>query len=276
MSKVLKWLGGKGRVSGDIIVRLGDITRYFEPFLGSGAVFFDLKSKGFGGVSVLGDDNARLIEVYKAIQQDPVAVIDSHEDLPREGWEDAYDLVRHQFNKESQTGALHAARFLWLNKTCWNGLYRVNSKGGFNVPVGRYVRPSWVRADTIRMASASLQDALLGAAPFGRIMGLATQEGDAVYCDPPYMPTDQENPSFTQYTKGGFNRLDHIELARQAVLAADRGARVVISNHDTEWVREELYPESQGFRVCWTASMTRTVGAKGSKVASELMVKVGG
>lgn len=221
---IVKWAGGKG----SLLPQLAAYTpaphqynRYFEPFLGGGAMFFALQPEQ----SYLYDVNAELIEVYQVVRDhvdDLIAALSYHRNES-----DYFYAVRSQRPAEL-TKIERAARFIFLNKTCYNGLYRVNRQGQFNVPVGRYKNPRIADATGLHAASAALQNAHLVATDFERLL-LTAASGDLIYFDPPYAPLSPTS-SFTSYTSGGFTRADQERLANAYRILDQRGCLLMLSN----------------------------------------------
>lgn len=224
----VKWAGGKARLARHIVSRLPDeIGTYYEPLLGGGAVFFELaRAKRFKR-AVLNDLNPDLMNAWTVVR-------DKVEDLVKELRKrryrydrDAYMAVRGA-DPESLDPVRRAARFIYLNRTCFNGLYRVNKEGRFNVPFGRYDDPIICDARNLRAVSETLLGVELKRADFVQAVSDA-ERGDAVYFDPPYVPTS-ETSDFTGYTEEGFGMEDHERLRDAMVKLSGRGVRVVVSN----------------------------------------------
>ncbi|MDE0011571.1 MAG: Dam family site-specific DNA-(adenine-N6)-methyltransferase [Candidatus Poribacteria bacterium] len=224
----VKWAGGKRRLVPFISERLPEsIATYHEPFAGGGAAFFafdDLIER-----ATLADLNAELVLTYHTIKTDVEPLIEA---LNRHaGNHHADSGYYNKVRKSEPAGAIEAsARFLYLNRTCYNGLYRVNKSGKFNVPKGRYKNPNICDADNLRKASEVLQKATIKYGPFTR--SIAPASGDFVYCDPPYDET------FTNYQPAGFNKDDQVALKQMADTWAKAGARVMLSNADTPFIRD--------------------------------------
>ena len=242
----LKWAGGKGKLAPLIIERAPErIARYHEPFLGGGAVFFALQEAGLVGEASLADSNADLMATYTAVRDDVGGVIAalgelSEEYLSRESSQRGlyYYEVRNQ--RRLRRPDRKAARLLFLNKTCYNGLYRVNSKGHFNVPHGRYVRPTILDGERLREASASLAGAELRAKDFVDACARA-EPGDFVYLDPPYQPLSATS-AFTKYTGADFGFADQERLRDTFDDLTARGVPALLSNSSHPDI-EELYRE---------------------------------
>lgn len=235
MKPLLKWAGGKSKIAERLATHMAPFgDRYVEPFFGSGAMFLHLSERGLlPGLAILADRNPRLMNFHEVVQREPGGLLEELAKLPRDAsFKDTYLSVRSAFNDDAPFGSTQAARLLWLNKSCFNGLYRENRSGGFNVPVGSYASLSLPDEAHVRQASRLLVTSLLKRASFEQILD-SCGEGDVVYCDPPYLPSDEMVTAFSSYDAGGFGLEQHRSLARAASAAARRGARVFVSNHDT-------------------------------------------
>ncbi len=241
-SPVVKWVGGKTRLLPELRARLpARIARYFEPFAGGAALFFATAPAD----AVLGDDNRDLIATYRALSTDVDAVIRRLELHRRHHSETHYYEMRARWNDTtvSWSGVDRAAAFIYLNKTCYNGLWRVNRSGAFNVPIGRYTDPPICVPATLHTAATALARAELRHGDF-RAAVVDAGKGDFVYFDPPYDPVTKTS-NFTSYTAGSFGDDDQRALAELARGLVARGVRVMLSNSDTPFVRS-LY---RGLRV---------------------------
>ena len=242
----LKWAGGKGKLAPLIIERAPKrIARYHEPFLGGGAVFFALQEAGLVRDASLADSNADLMATYQAIRDDVGGVIKelgelSQQYLGREPSQRGLYYYEVRERRLLRRPDRKAARLLFLNKTCYNGLYRVNSKGHFNVPHGRYVRPTILDSERLREASASLAGAELRAEDFVDACARA-QPGDFVYLDPPYQPLSATS-AFTKYTGADFGFADQERLRDTFDDLTARGVPALLSNSSHPDI-EELYRE---------------------------------
>jgi DNA adenine methylase len=229
----LKWAGGKGRLANEVIARMpARFGRYHEPFLGAGAVYFALAARRELPGAALNDANAPLMETFIAVRDDTASVIAELErlaggygSLPPSERARYYYAVRAQ---ESLLPASRAARLIFLNHTCFNGLYRVNRRGQFNVPHGRYANPRILDSANLREAAAQLASATLTAVDFEEACADA-RPGDLVYLDPPYFPLSATS-RFTAYTSEDFGRADHQRLAAVYRSLADRGVYALLSN----------------------------------------------
>lgn len=241
----LKWAGGKGRLLPALLDRLPpdvDQLRHVEPFVGGGALFFARQPHS----ALLADANPQLIDTFAAVRDELPAVLRELEPLTLDHGPEQFHRVRSIYNEHMRAilpRATRAAMFIYLNKTCFNGLYRVNKHGGFNVPFGAYDNPRIRDVDGLERASRALQSVTLLMSDFGPVLEQCG-EGDFVYVDPPYMPTSKTS-SFTSYTEGGFNEPEQRRLAAACLTAIERGAKLLISQSDTILTRE-LYHD---FRV---------------------------
>jgi DNA adenine methylase len=242
------------------------VAGYQEPFLGSGAVFFHVRTRLAPRRIALSDSNADLIEAFVAVRDQVDAVIAELERHAARHSETHYYQVRDRQSRELFPAA-RAARLIYLNRTCFNGLYRVNASGHFNVPMGRYVQPTILDADNLRAVSASLAGTRLAAGPFTRVLDEA-RAGDFVYFDPPYVPVSR-TANFTSYTRGSFGQADQEELARVYRELDARGCLLMLSNSDTPLARK-LYA---GFSI-HRLNARRNINSKGDRrgPVSELVV----
>ena len=231
----VKWAGGKRQVLEQIIKYIpGTFSKYYEPFLGGGAVLFKLQPQE----AVANDISKELMLVYGVIKENPEELI---KDLRRHRNEKGYyyrirglDRDRQQF--ENLTHVQRASRMIYLNKTCFNGLYRVNKKGQFNVPFGNYKNPNIVNEDVLRAVNSYLNQAKikLSCQDFAAVLERAGKD-DFVYLDPPYDPLS-ETANFTGYSKDGFDRLEQTRLKESCDQLHKKGARFLLSNAATEFV----------------------------------------
>lgn len=231
----VKWAGGKRRLLPQLLERLPRrMSTYFEPFVGGGAVFFALANEDRFERAVLGDRNAALVEVYRVVRDDLGALERALKSMQRRVLdEDYFYAVRAS---SPRTPVRRAARFIFLNKTCFNGLYRVNKAGDFNVPFGRYKTPPQLfDPDALYDASRALQGAELVVGDFASTLDTAARS-DAVYLDPPYAPRS-ETSHFTSYTTDGFGGHDHERLADAFAELKRRRVPAVLSNASTPFTR---------------------------------------
>lgn len=275
MKPVLKWAGGKARLASKIAEVFGGPCSgtYYEPFLGSGAVFLHLKAAGLVSRAVLSDANPKLVAVHVAVRDQLDDLLHALTKLPDEDWRERYYEVREAYNAGPFRGPGHAARFLWLNRAGYNGLYRENRKGRFNVPVGRYSALRLPAEERFREVAEALQGVELLGASFEDVVRRAGPS-DHVYCDPPYVPLT-ETARFTGYCASPFGLTEQRLLAEVARHAGENGAKVVLSNHDLPVVRNELYPQADGFRHVAKPRVARAIsrGARGK--VREMIAAIG-
>jgi DNA adenine methylase len=244
----VKWAGGKTQLL-DRLDKLIPLTfnRYFEPFLGGGAFFYHLASeRNLRLVAYLSDINKELINVYKVVKSNVdelIDILDRYKIEYHKAPQNFYHELRDGFDIKNSTSIEKAARFITLNKTCYNGLYRVNSHGKFNVPMGKYKNPVICDSKNLRNASLILRsiDSHLYWEDYQKILSDRTQEGDFVYLDPPYNPMTR-TANFTGYTGSGFTERDQECLAETFKVLDARGCKVLLSNSNTVYVRE-LYAD---------------------------------
>jgi DNA adenine methylase len=239
----LKWVGGKGKLRhalGAMLPPGVELMRHVEPFVGGGALFFARAPER----ALLCDINADLIGTYEAVRDEPQSVITHLRRLAKTHGEEGYYAQRERYNQRAhKSRAERAAQFIYLNKTCFNGLYRVNRKGDFNVPMGRYTNPNIADAETILAASARLSSAVLRCTPFETLLS-EVRPGDFVYLDPPYEPVSR-TANFTSYAQDGFSQQKQTQL-RDVYRELDRrGAKLMLSNSDVPFIRD-LY---RGFQI---------------------------
>ncbi|MDP6118439.1 MAG: DNA adenine methylase [Planctomycetota bacterium] len=260
----MKWAGGKGQLLPELLARMpGRFGTYFEPFVGGGALFFGLSSLGMLKKTLLSDVNEPLIGTYQAVRDNVDGVI--HHLKTHRNEEDYYYGVRARNPRKPET---RAARLIYLNKTCFNGLYRTNLQGGFNVPFGKYKKPNICNEKNIQAASAALQDAQIECLEYSDAVSRA-RKGDFVYFDPPYQPLTKTS-SFTTYSRNGFKEEDQVRLSETFRELAERGVYVMLSNSDTPLIRK-LYKDFKPERVF----ASRNINSKGNKRGkiSELVVR---
>lgn len=277
MKPLLKWAGNKARLAPQICAAFEEpcTGTYYEPFLGSGAVFLFRRAQGRVQRAVLSDVSVKLVEAHKAVRDDVHAVLAALAELPDVDWQDRYYEVRAAFNDGPFTGPAHAARLFWLNRAGYNGLYRENRRGEFNVPRGAYSSLTLPDASAFFAISELLHGVEIAAATFAEVMG-AAGHGDQVYCDPPYVPLSA-TASFTGYSKEPFGFPEQSALASLSRSAALRGARVVLSNHDLPVVRTDLYPEALGFRHIARPKVMRAISRSADKrgAVEEVIAAIG-
>jgi DNA adenine methylase len=244
-SSFLKWAGGKKRLV-LVLDKLSPkkIEMYYEPFLGSGAFFFYLsQTKKYKFQAVLSDSNFELINSYLQLRDNVNELIDllyEHQVNYYKNKEKYYYFIRDEYHAKDNIES--AARFIFLNKSCYNGLYRVNSSGSFNVPHGRYVNPKICNKEKLIDCSDLLRrsDAKILCETYKNIT-IRCENNDFIYFDPPYFPISKTS-NFTDYTKESFGMYEHNELAKEFERLNNIGANVILSNSNSEYIKS-LYKE---------------------------------
>jgi DNA adenine methylase len=254
---ILKWAGGKRSLIPEIL-KLFPVDfkerPYHEPFIGGGAVFFKIRPK-FGSIN---DINSHLMIFYHVVRDKPNELITTASQYPYD--EKTYYTLRDRFNQPNITDTERAALLLYLNKTAYNGLYRVNSQGDFNVPFGRYKHPTIVSKKRIFAASKLLKNVEQYNEDFSYVLDKAT-EGDLCYFDPPYQPVSK-TANFTSYAEQGFNLRDQERLRDLCVELDTKGVLFVLSNSYATPVRK-LYANIDDFELK-IVQANRIISAKSS------------
>lgn len=225
----LKWAGGKTQLINEIIKYIPkNYNKFIEPFIGAGALFFYLEpEKG-----IIADSNHELINTYEVIRDNPYELI---EELCKfENIEEEFYKVRN-WEINALSNVKRAARLIYLNKTCYNGLFRVNKKGDFNTPFGKRVNPTICDKEVLIAASKVLVNKIILHNDFEDILNLYAEANDFVFLDPPYMPVGKYS-DFKRYTIDYFNEEDHIRLKRQFDRLVIMGAYPIITNSDAPFI----------------------------------------
>jgi DNA adenine methylase len=259
----LKWAGGKRQLLPHLRAHVpSTFGRYFEPFVGGGALFFALQPRA----ATLADVNERLIRTYAGVKADVGRVIALLQEHP---YDEKFFYEARDVDVDARSDAEVAAWFIYLNKAGYNGLYRVNSKNQFNVPFGRYANPTICDEANLRACSLALANAELHNDSFEQVAARA-KPGDFVYFDPPYVPLSATS-SFTSYSANGFGAEEQIHLRDVALELKKRGVHVLLSNSSAPLVRD-LY--ARGFDVT-EVSATRMLNSKptGRGAITELLIK---
>lgn len=286
----VKWAGGKGQLVDILLSNLPDgigksITKYAEPFVGGGALLFALLNEYDFKEVLICDNNAELINAFSAIKDSCDAVIenlseisDEYFELSLEERDKYYYIKRDNFNENRLTcenSVEKAAEFIFLNKTCFNGLYRVNKSGKFNVPAGKYKNPLICDEKNLSNVSVKLQNVILKTCDY-RDIDYFVDKNTFVYFDPPYRPLTSTS-LFTSYTENSFNDKDQMELAEFYKKLSCKDAKVMLSNSDPHNVNydddffDEMYKDFSINRI--TASrMINSKSAKRGEV-TELLIK---
>ena len=268
---LVKWAGGKRQLQERILATFPAFTgTYFEPFLGGAAIFFALNPK----IAVLSDVNEGLINLYKCVQDDYLEVLLEGQKLEKKynkldltEQSELFYKTRESYNSSDRKGLKSAVDFLLLNKAGFNGIYRENASGGFNVPFGKRSNLVLANASNLELAAKSLQKASISIQGFEKVESTA-KSGDLVYFDPPYVPLSITS-AFTSYSKGGFGEAHQVALSRVFKALSEEGVHVALSNSKTPLV-EKLY---KGFKL-HELSATRQISAKtaGRNSVTELLV----
>ena len=232
---ILKWAGGKTQMLGDLIPKVPtSYGRYIEPFFGGGAMFFALQPEN----AVIADSNPELINMYRQVADHVDEVINYLKKYENTS-EMFYDVRSLECTALPKAEA--AARTIFLNKTCFNGLYRVNKQGQFNVPFGKYKNPKICDEEGLRAASEVLKKAEILCGDYLLVLEHYAQPGDFVFLDPPYLPIS-EYSDFKRYTKEQFYEEDHVELAKMVTTLHERGCYVILTNSNHPLVHELYVP----------------------------------
>lgn len=256
----LKWAGGKLQLIEQFENLFPpDFCNYYEPFIGSGAVFFYLKSKSKPNKVILSDTNEELINCFAVVRDKPSELIEvllNH----RKRHSKQYYYEMRDLESDRLDSVSRAARMIYLNKTCFNGLYRVNSKGEFNVPFGDYKNPSIFDRNTLYRASQMLQDADLRVMTFDKVLDFAGKD-DFVYFDPPYIPLSKTS-SFTRYSKSEFSIKEQNQLSEVFRALDSMGCFVMLSNSDHSLIRELYRDYDKNIVVVRAKRKINSVGSK--------------
>ena len=232
---ILKWAGGKTQMLKDLLPKVPDsYGRYIEPFIGGGAMFFALNPEE----AVIADSNPELINMYTQIADnvdEVIAYLKQYENTQ----EMFYEVRALEWQELPKAEA--AARTIYLNKTCFNGLYRVNKKGKFNVPFGRYKSPNICDEETLYAVSEALQKANIVCGDYLSVLKEYARPGDFIFLDPPYLPIS-EYADFKRYTKEQFYEEDHVELAKEVFRLQELGCYVILTNSNHPLVHELYEP----------------------------------
>lgn len=236
----LKWAGGKSKLLDELEARIpSSYGRYFEPFIGGGALFFHHRPEN----AVLADVNERLVRTYRVVRDDVEALIVCLQ-RHQENHDKDYFYAQRDQEIDAMPDIDVAAWLIYLNKTAFNGLYRVNRKNQFNVPIGSYKNPTICDPKNLRACSELLQGVIIVTVDFRAVCDRAVK-GDFVYFDPPYIPVSNSS-NFTGYAQGGFGLAEQTELRDLALRLKKRGVKVLLSNSWCDQVKD-LY--AKGFKL---------------------------
>lgn len=261
LKPILKWVGGKRQLLDEIMPLIpASMSLYVEPFVGGGAVFLSEQPEH----ARINDFNSELINVYTVVRDRPDSLIEKLKEHSRLNTSEHYYEVRGLDREDGFSNVdpiTRAARIIYLNKTCFNGLYRVNSAGQINSPYGRYKNPNIVNEAGIRALSKFLNgDVEIMAGDYAKALE-NLPSGAFVYLDPPYMPLSQTS-AFTGYTEGGFDYEQQIRLRDECLKLKERGIRFVESNSDCQEIRD-LY-EGEEFEIR-TVQAKRSINSRGDR-----------
>jgi len=272
----LKWAGGKRQLLPEIKAHLPENIsnlRYFEPFIGAGALFLDRQPHR----AVINDNNEQLVLTYKVIKKDINALIEALITHKTQNSEEYYYQIREQDRNFEAFAALtdvqKAARLIYLNKTCYNGLYRVNSQGLFNVPYGRYVNPAICDEPVLRAIHKYLNNDEVDIEVLNGDFAVATENAGPdsfIYFDPPYHSAD--NTNFTGYQANGFNDAEQQRLRDVFVARTNAGAKSLLSNSDTPFIRD-LYDDERFEIIALKAKRTINSNGAGRGEVGEVLIK---
>ncbi len=263
---IVKWVGGKRQLMFELLKNMPEnYNRYFEPFIGGGALFFELQPEN----AYISDMNEELINLYSIVRDNVYKLM---HDLSKHKITKEYFLEIRNLDRTDKYTKLSdiekASRFIYLNRTCFNGMYRVNSQGQFNVPFGHYKNPRIIDENNLLNCSELLKKTEIKCADFSEIIN-KVQKGDFVYFDPPYVPLN-ETSSFTSYTKDGFDIDMQFKLREVCDELDSMGVKFMLSNSDTKLVNE-LYVNYNIKKVF--ASRQINANANGRGKITEVLVK---
>jgi DNA adenine methylase len=262
----IKWVGGKGKLVPELEKYFPKkITRYFEPFIGGGAVFYEVIKSNNLEFSLVNDINKKLITTYQQIKTRPNELISNLEKLEKEykkkteeEREIFFYLIRDKYNKEKLEDSDISAYLIFLNKTCFNGMYRENSKGEYNVPFGDQRNPTICDKENLLVVSECLKNTKITNLSFEESIE-DCKKGDFIYFDPPYYPINGTS-KFTSYSKDNFGQNEQIRLRDVFKKLSDKGCLVMLSNSNTEFIKD-LYKD---FKINFIDA-ARSINSKGKK-----------
>lgn len=263
---IVKWVGGKRQLMFELLKNMPEnYNRYFEPFIGGGALFFELQPDN----AYISDMNEELINLYQVVRDNVDELITDLQkhDISKEYFMEIRNIDRMEEYK-NWSDIKKASRFIYLNRTCFNGMYRVNSRGEFNVPFGHYKNPRILDENNLINCSNLLQKTEIQHADFSEILK-EVKKGDFVYFDPPYVPLS-ETSSFTSYTKDGFDADMQFKLRDVCDELESMGVKFLLSNSDTKLVNE-LYENYNIKKVFASRQINANVDGRGK--ITEVLVR---
>lgn len=264
----VKWAGGKKQLIEQFKNYFPkEINSYIEPFVGGGAVVFFIIKNHSPNEVIISDSNEELINSYETIKNNVKGLIEQLKQYKNTHNKENYYKIR-DMQPEKMSNDERAARFIYLNKSCFNGLYRVNSKGKFNVPIGSSKHPAILMEEDLKEISALLQNVKIKSMPFEEVTNYA-KAGNFIYLDPPYYPL-KKGKSFTTYTKEAFLEKEQEKLSEVFKELDKKGCKVMLSNSDTDFIKR-LY-EGYNIDTVQAARMINSDATKRGKI-SELVIR---
>lgn len=261
VTPVVKWVGGKRQIINEIVKYVPKYSTYYEPFMGGGAVLFELQPK----IAAVNDINSELISLYEVIKNNVDELIECLREHECKNEETYFYKIREQDREKEHykllTPIQRASRLIYLNKTCYNGLFRVNKAGQFNTPFGNYKNPNIVNEYTLKAVSSYFNKAQITftCKDFDEVLKGA-RKGAFVYLDPPYDPVS-DTASFTGYDKGGFDQSEQIRLKNTCDKLDEKGIKFLLSNSATDFIKS-LYKDKY---IIKTIQAKRAINSKSDK-----------
>lgn len=262
---VLKWAGGKTQMLNKLLPEIPlNYNKYIEPFFGGGALFFELSPEN----SVISDANPELINLYNILSNNVDELIKTLKKMENNHSEEFFYEIRSK-NTDSMSDLEKASRTIYLNKTCFNGLYRVNKKGQFNVPYGRYKNPKICDEENLLAASKILRNTTIIYGDYKDVLNEYAEPGDFIFLDPPYLPISKHS-NFKRYTKEQFHEKDHRELADEVKRLKELGCYILLTNSNHPLVHE-LYRDYD----ITIHKTKRNINSKGlNRTGEDVLVKI--
>lgn len=260
----LKWVGGKKQLLNELNKNSPkNFNRYFEPFVGGGAFYFELQPKP----AYINDINEVLMSAYKNIKSHLPQVLkhlkelaSAYENFTEEDKKFMFYDIRKKFNQIDNKEISKTAYLIFLNKTSYNGMYRENSKGEYNIPYGKYKNPLIYDKENLTIVSKTLKDTTISSFPFEIAVDEATK-GDFIYFDPPYYPINKTS-NFTSYSENGFNEFDQLKLKQVVDEKTAKGVKIMLSNSYTPFIRT-LYKDYKQITVYANRSINCKASGRG-------------
>lgn len=272
VAPVLKWVGGKRQLLKEILPLIpNDISTYYEPFVGGGAVLFSLQPKK----AHINDYNIELINVYKIIMNNPndlIKILEDHEEKNNAEYFYKIRQLDRTSDYKNLSAVERAARIIYLNKTCYNGLYRVNQAGQFNSPYGKYRNPNIINSPTIKALNNYFnnnQITITSGDYKDSLKNIRTNTKTFVYLDPPYYPLSTSS-SFTGYTDNGFGEKQQIELKNECDKLNNKGIKFLLSNSSCDFI-DELYKNDYNIKIIKAKRVLNSDGNKRGEIDEVLI-----